>query len=96
MNRLWQEKDNRIEDNIIKDVRNLFRLIREIDKKKLLRLKKENETIKYRVIRDIWNFFEYEEEVYYKPVRVGDFWSSNYIEYESNGDKNQTLSVIPS
>ena len=34
MNRLWQEKDNRIEDNIIKDVRNLFRLMREIDKKK--------------------------------------------------------------
>ena len=40
MNRLWQEKDNRIEDNIIKDVRNLFRLIREIDKKKAFKTEK--------------------------------------------------------
>ena len=29
----------------------------------------------------------------YKPVRVNNFWSNNYIEYESNGDRNKTLSV---
>ena len=40
----------------------------------LFRLKKENEVIKDdRVIRDIRNLFEYEEEDYYKPVRVGNF-----------------------
>ena len=29
----------------------------------------------------------------YKPVRVSNFWSKNYIEYESNGDRNKTLLV---
>ena len=33
------------------------------------------------------------EENYYKPVRVSNFWSNNYIEQESNGDKNKRLSV---
>ena len=36
---------------------------------------------------------EKEKENYYKPVRVSNFWSNNYIEYESNDDKNKTLSV---
>ena len=26
-----------------------------------------------------------EEENFYKPVRVSNFWSNGYIEYESNG-----------
>ena len=30
---------------------------------------------------------------HYKPVRAGDFCSNNYIEYESNGERNKTLSV---
>ena len=34
-----------------------------------------------------------EEENYNKPVIIDSFWSNNYIEYESNGDKNKTLSV---
>ena len=33
------------------------------------------------------------EENYHKPVRVSNFWSNNYIEQESNGDKNKRLSV---
>ena len=28
-----------------------------------------------------------------KPVRVSKFWSNNYIEYESNSDRNKRLSV---
>ena len=28
-----------------------------------------------------------------KPVRVGNIWSNNCIKYESNGDKNKTLSI---
>ena len=32
------------------------------------------------------SFFE-EVEDYYKPVTVGNFWNSNYIEYEINGDQ---------
>ena len=67
----------------IKDIRNLFRQ------------EKETKTIKDRILRDIKNLFEHEEEEenYYKPVRVSNFWSNNYIEYESNGDRNKTLSV---
>ena len=34
--------------------------------------------------------FESEED-YYKPVRTGNAFSSNYIEYESNGDKDKML-----
>ena len=29
----------------------------------------------------------------YKPVKVGNFFYSNYIEYESRGDRNKSLSV---
>ena len=70
-----------IDDTSIKDIRNLFRL------------KKENEVIKNRVIRDIRRLSEDEkEENYYKPLRVGNFWSNNYIEQESSGNRNKTLS----
>ena len=48
------------EDNIIRSIRNRFKL------------RKENEIIKYRVIRDIRTLFEQEED-YYKPIRVGNF-----------------------
>ena len=67
-----------IDDTTVKDKRNIFRL------------KKENEAIKNRIIR---NLLQYEEEDYYKPVRVSNFWSNNYIEYEINSDRNKTLSV---
>ena len=40
------------------------------------------------------NLFEHEEEENcYKLVRVSNFWSNNYIEYESNGNINKTLSI---
>ena len=32
-------------------------------------------------------------ENYYKPLRESNFWSNNYIEYESNGDRNKILSL---
>ena len=66
--------------NIIKDIRNLFRLKK---KKKLnytaikvirnlSRQEKETQAIKDRILRDIKNLFELEEEKenYYKPARV--------------------------
>ena len=70
-----------INDTSLKDIRNLFRL------------KKGNESIKDRIIRDTRNNFEHEEEDYYKAVRVGNLWSNNYIEYESNSDGTKTLSA---
>ena len=33
------------------------------------------------------------EKYFYEPKRVNDFWNNNYIEYESNGDKNKNLSL---
>ena len=68
------------EDSIIKNIRNLFKL------------KKENEAIKDRIIRGIKTLFEQEDD-YYKPIRVGNFWNNNHIDYESNGDRNENLSV---
>ena len=85
---------------IIKDIRNLFRLRKQLnytaikDIKNIFRLEKETKAIKDRILRDTKNLFEHEEEEnFYKPVRVSNFWSNNYIEYESNGDRNKTLSV---
>ena len=88
-------------ENLIEDIRNLFRLKKELnytgikDTINLLRLEKETKAIKGRILRDIKNIFEHEkeEETCNKLVRVGNFWSSNYNEYESYGDKNETPSV---
>ena len=68
------------EEKIIKGIRNLFR----------------KKTIGFKDIapRSIKNLSEYKkEEENYKPERVNNFWSNNYIEYKSNGDKNKILSV---
>ena len=52
----------------------------------------KKEAIKDKIIRDIKNLFEQKED-YYKPVRVVNFCSNNYIEHESNGDRNKTLPI---
>ena len=51
------------EENIIKDIRNLFGR------------EKETKVIKDQILRDIMNLFEHEEEEenYHKPVRVSNF-----------------------
>ena len=64
-------------ENIIKSIRNLFKL------------NKEKEATKYRMISDIRMLFEQEDD-YYKSIRVGSFWNKNYIEYEGSGDRNKT------
>ena len=46
--------------------------------------------MKDKTIRDTKTLFELEED-YYKPKRVRSFWNNNYIEYESNGDKNNSF-----
>ena len=55
-------KKKKIAGNIIKEVRNIFRLKKEIDDT----TKKENEAIKDKIIR---NIIELENEDYYKSVR---------------------------
>ena len=90
------------EEIIIKDVRNLFRLKRELnyaainDVRNLHRLEKETEVVTDKIfIRDIKNICQREEEEknYYKPVRIRNFWRNNCIEFESNDDRNKALSV---
>ena len=62
------------EKNIIKDMRNLFRLKKELnytvfkDIRNLLMLEKETKAIKERKLQDIKKAFECEEEDYYKPI----------------------------
>ena len=56
----------------------------------LFRQGKETKAFKDSKPRDVKNIFEHEGKSYYKPVRVKNFWSNNYIEYES---RNKTLSV---
>ena len=34
-----------------------------------------------------------EEEDYYNPVRIGNFWNDNYIAYEIKGDRSKNLSL---
>ena len=52
----------------------------------IFKIKKEYDAIKYKIIRDIGKLFESENEGddYYIPVRVGNFRSNSYIDYENN------------
>ena len=63
------------EENIVKSIINLFKL------KKIV-------GIKDRIIRYIRTLYK-EEGDYYKPARVVNFLSNNYIKYESSGNRNK-------
>ena len=96
MNVLWDSGERKRKDTIIKDIKNIFRLRKEIDNSAIkgITKKKENETIKDRIIRDIKSLFE-QENNYYKPIRVGNLWNDGFIEYESNSDKkNQYKNIL--
>ena len=82
-NFLRLEKGNKaIKDKILRNIRNV------------LRLEKEDKAMKDIILGDNRNpFANEEEENYYKQVRVSNFWSNNYIEYESNNHRNKTLSA---
>ena len=80
---------------MIRDIQKLFEPEEERKERKESEKKtKQNERIiKEKIIRDIRILFEQEEKDSYKPKRINSFWNSNYIEYESNGDKNRNLSL---
>ena len=71
------------EENIIKGI------------KKFFQTRKKNKADKDRILSDIKTLFVHENDQvnYYKPLRVRNFWSNNCIEYESNSERNKTLSV---
>ena len=64
-------KDKVINDKALKDIRSLYRL-------------KNKQGINNKILRDIRSWYESYKEDYYKPIRIGNAFSSNYIKYESN------------
>ena len=86
------------EESIIKNVRNLVRLKKETDdntiKDIFLDQKNERKQLEIEYLEIIRNLFEHEgqEKNFYKPVKVSNFWSNNYIDYESKGEKKNTIS----
>ena len=62
-------------------------------KKKIKKRSKMKQQNKDRIVRDIRTLFEQQEEDYYEPESVSNFWNNNYTEYESNGDKNRNLTL---
>ena len=71
--------------------KNLLRSAKSISK---LKTYFDYDDIEYRGITDVKNFFELSiEEDHYKPIKTNDAFKINYIEYESEGEKNKTLSI---
>ena len=77
-------RDMRIEDfssnKMLKSMRNLFSL-------------EKDKGINDKVLRDIRTLYESDKENYYKPININNAFNDNSIEYESNGDKDKTLSI---
>ena len=72
-----------IEKNLLELEKNLFKQKKYYD-----------DNIKYKGIRDVRNLFDLSiDEDYYKPIKTNDSFNNNYIEYESKGDKDKTLSI---
>ena len=44
-------------------------------------------------IKEIREKFDLSNEDYYQPIIINDAFNSNYIEHESKGDKDNTLSI---
>ena len=57
--------------------------------------KKKKKIIRWKINSDTRNFFEQEveEEDYYKPEKLGKFFSNCFILRESRSKKNKTLSI---
>ena len=70
---------DKLKDKIINVIWTLFETEEEKEERKR---KKHNE----RIIKE-------QEEDYYEPKRVSNFWNNNYNKYESNGDKKRDLSL---
>ena len=82
-NNLSTSKIKEIEKNLLELEKNLFK-------------PKEYynyDDIKYKGIRDVKKLFDLSnDEDYYKPIVTSDAFNSNYIEYESKGDKDKKTS----
>ena len=65
--------------------------IKTIRKQQNCRCKKSFQTKKRKIIRDLKIFLNKKKNVIPNQLRVGNFYSNNQIEYESDDDRNKTL-----
>ena len=73
-------KEDFSSNKMLKSMRNLFSL-------------EKDKGINDKVLRDIRTLYESDKENYYKPININNAFNDNSIEYESNGDKDKTLSI---
>ena len=95
LNLSLKELELKTKNRGIKDYKSLSidKLLSIIDKSEQVKkakaikdIRKENFNID-KILRDIRTLYESDKEDYYKPIRIGNDFSSSYIEYENNGDK---------
>ena len=61
------------------------------------RLKKyyDYDDIEYKITRDVGNLLNtLIDENHYKPIKANTAFNNSYVEYESKGDKDKTLSTL--
>ena len=89
-------------EDIIKDlsklnntVKNKSKDIKNRAKNSKINTKKyyDYDDIEYKGMRNIKNFYDYIDEDYYEPIKINNALNNDYIEYQSNGDKDKTLSI---
>ena len=76
------EERNANKGNIIKDIRNLFRL-----------KKRKKNVIEDKIIPEIRALLESDEKDCYELIRIGNKFSNNYIEFESKGYRSKAPSI---
>ena len=89
---LYEIKNKNLSESESKEIeKNIFEL-----EESLSTLKKyhDHDDAKYIGIRDVGNLYNQStDKDYYKPIETKSAFNGNYIEYESNGDKNKNLSA---
>ena len=75
-----------------KILKSIIKEIKEIPYDLILDKDENIEEIKKTLYNPKNNIFKPKEDNY-KPIRIGSGFSSNYIEYKSNGDKDKTVSI---
>ena len=76
------------------EIKEIEKNLLELEKNLFKQKKYYDDDIKYKGIRDVRNLFDLSiDEDYYKPIKTNDSFNNNYIEYESKGDKDKTLSI---
>ena len=86
-------------DRIEGIIRNIWTLFQNRRRKKRKELEKKKKEINYRLIEDKaiidirTLFHQQQEKDYYKLKRASNSHNNNYIEYESNGDRNRNLTL---